>query len=51
MTDSASEMTPQEKIIKERVDQARRFLSANGFNQSIRDMWEEIKEESKYDLL
>jgi len=51
MTDSANEMTPQEKIIQERVAQARKFLTANGFNQSIKDLWNEIKEDSKYDLL
>ena len=50
MTDSTNEMTPQEKI-QERVDQARTFLRSNGFNQSIRDLWNEIKEDSKYDLL
>ena len=34
MTDSANEMTPQEKIIQERVAQTRKFLTSNGFNQS-----------------
>jgi len=51
MIESANEMTPQEKIIQERVTQARKFLTSNGFNQSIRDLWSEIKEDSKYDLL
>ena len=51
MTDSSNEMTPQEIVIKERVAQARKFLSSNGFNQSIKDLWNEIKEDSKYDLL
>ena len=51
MTDSSSEMTPQENIIQERVTQARKFLTSNGFNQSIKDLWREIKEDSKYDLL
>ena len=51
MTDSANEMTPKEKIIQERVAQARKFLTSNGFNQSIKDLWNEIKEDSKYDLL
>ena len=31
--------------------QARKFLTSNGFNQSITDLWREIKEDSKYDLL
>ncbi len=51
MSDTTNEMTPQEKIIQERVHQARKFLTSNGFNQSIRDLWSEIKEDSKYDLL
>ena len=51
MTDSTNEMTPQEKIIQERVNQTRKFLTSNGFNQSIRALWSEIKEDSKYDLL
>ena len=51
MTDSANKMPPKEIIIKERVAQARNFLSSNGFNQSIKDLWNEIKEDSKYDLL
>ena len=51
MTDSPNEMTPQEKIIQERVAQARQFLTSNGFNQSIKDIWSEFKEDSKYDLL
>ncbi len=44
-------MTPQEKIIQERVNQSRKFLRSNCFNQSIRDLWKDIKEDSKYDLL
>ena len=51
MTNSADKMTQQEKIIQERVVQARKFLTSNGFNQSIKDLWNEIKEDSKYDLL
>ena len=51
MTDSPSEMTPQEKIIQERVNQTRKFLNTNGFNLSLRELWNEIKEDSKYDLL
>ena len=51
MTGSSSEMTPQEKIIQERVNQSRKFLNSNGFNLSLRDLWNEIKEDSKYDLL
>ena len=51
MTDSANEMTPQEKIIQERVSHARKFLNSNGFNRSIKELWNEIKEDSKYDLL
>ena len=51
MTDSSSEMTPQEKIIQERVNQSKTFLRLNGFNQSLRELLIEIKEESKYDLL
>ena len=37
MTDSSNEMTPQEKIIQERISQSRKFLRSNGFNQSIRE--------------
>ena len=51
MTDSANEMTPQERIIQERVSQARKFLNSNRLNLSLRDLWKEIKEDSKYDLL
>ena len=51
MTDSANKMTPKDKVIQERVAQARKFLTSNGFNQSIKDLWSEIKEDSKYDLL
>ncbi len=51
MTDSSSEMTPQEKIIQERVNQSRKFLNSNGFNISIRELWNEIIEDSKHDLL
>ena len=42
---------PKNKIIQERVAQARKFLTSNGFNQSIKNLWNEIKEDSKYDLL
>tara|TARA_B100000579_G_scaffold222864_1_gene182324 strand:+ start:453 stop:608 length:156 start_codon:yes stop_codon:yes gene_type:complete len=51
MTDSSSEMTPQEKIIQERVAHARKFLNSNGFNVSLKELWNELKEDSKYDLL
>ena len=51
MTNSSDEMTPQEKIIQERVNQTRKFLISNGFNQSLRELWSEMKEDSKYDLL
>ncbi len=51
MTDSSLEMTSQEEIIQERVSQSRKFLRLNGFNQSIRELLSEIKEDSKYDLL
>ena len=51
MTDSANEMSPQEKIIQERVTQTRKFLSSNGLSQSLRELWNELKEDSKYDLL
>ncbi len=51
MTDSANEMTPQEKIIQERVTQSKNFLRSNSFNQSLKDFWSEVKEDSKYDLL
>ena len=51
MTNSSEEMTPQEKLIQERVDQCRKFLRSNGFHQSLRNLWNDIKEDSKYDLL
>jgi len=51
MADSSGEMTPKEKLIQERVAQARKFLTSNGFNQSIKTLWRDIKEDSKYDLL
>ena len=51
MADLSSKMTPQEKIIQERVNQSRKFLNSNGFNLSLRELWNEIKEDSKYDLL
>ena len=51
MSDSFSGMTPQEKIIQDRVSQCRSFLRLNGFNQSLKDLWREIKEDAKYDLL
>ena len=35
MTDSSSEMTPQEKIIQERVNQSRKFLNLNGFAAGV----------------
>ena len=51
MSDSSSEITPQERIIQDRVNQSRIFLRSNGFNQSIKDLWREINEDAKYDLL
>tara|TARA_Y100001968_G_C19220426_1_gene649441 strand:+ start:280 stop:441 length:162 start_codon:yes stop_codon:yes gene_type:complete len=53
MTDSSNEIeiTPQQKTIEERVNQSKKFLRSNGFNQSLRDLWKDIKEDSKYDLL
>ena len=51
MTDLSIEMTPQEKIIQERVNQSRKFLNSNGFNLSLRKLWNEMKEDSKHDLL
>ena len=51
MSDSSSEMTPQERIIQDRVNQSRIFLRSNGFNQSLKDLWRDIKEDAKYDLL
>ena len=51
MTDSSCDMTHQEKIVQERVNQSRKFLKSNDFNQSLRAFWSELKEDSKYDLL
>ncbi len=51
MKDSSGELTPQDQLIQERVDQCRKFLRSNGFHQSLRDLWNDIKEDSKYDLL
>ena len=51
MSDSSHEMNPQERIIQDRVNQSRIFLRSNGFNQSLKDLWREIKEDAKYDLL
>ena len=51
MSDSSGEMTPQKRIIQDRVNQSRIFLRSNGFNQSLKDLWREIKEDTKYDLL
>ena len=51
MTDSSSKMTNQDDIIKERVTQSKKFLRSNGFNQSLRDFWSEVKEDSKNDLV
>ena len=51
MSDSSNEMTPQERLIQDRVNQSRSFLKSNGFNQSLKDLWKDIKEDSKYDLL
>ena len=50
MTGFTGKTTPQE-IIQERVGQTRNFFTLNGFNQSIRELWRELKEDSKYDLL
>ncbi len=47
MTDSSDKMSPQERITQDRVDQSRKFLRSNGFNQSLRDLWSEVKENSK----
>ena len=44
-------MTPQEKIIKEKVTQSRKFHRSNSFNQSYKHLWNDIKEDEKYDLL
>ena len=51
MSDSTGEMSPQERIIQDRVNQSRIFLKSNSFNQSFKDLWREIKEDAKYDLL
>ena len=51
MSDSSHEMNPKERIIQDRVNQSRNFLRLNGFNQSLGELWKEIKEDSKYDLL
>ena len=51
MSNSSGEMTPQERIIQDRVNQSRIFLRSNGFNQSLKDLWREIKDNAKYDLL
>ena len=51
MSDSSSEITPQERIIQDRVNQSRIFLRSNGFNQSLKDLCREIQEDAKYDLL
>jgi len=51
MTYSSIEMTLQEKVIKERVTQSKKFSSSNAFNQSLRDFWNEVKEDSNYGLL
>ena len=51
MSNSSKETTPQEKVIKERINQTKKFLRAEVFNQSLRELWSEIKEDSKYDLL
>ena len=51
MSDTSGEMTPKERMIQDRVKQARIFLRSNGFNQSLKDLWRDIKEDAKYDLL
>tara|TARA_B100000945_G_C20137205_1_gene482226 strand:- start:389 stop:544 length:156 start_codon:yes stop_codon:yes gene_type:complete len=51
MTEATTKVNPKESLIQVRVAQARKFLTSNGFNQSIKDLWSEIKEDSKYDLL
>ena len=51
MSDSSHEMNPKERIIQDRVNQSRIFLRSNGFNQSLKDLWRDIKEDAKYDLL
>ena len=51
MLDSSNKMTPQEKTIEARVNQTKKFLGLNDFNQSLRNILNDIKEESKFDLL
>ena len=51
MTESSGELTPQEKIIQERVNQSSKFLNSNSFKLSLREFWNELKEDSRYDLL
>ena len=51
MSASSGKMSPQERIIQDRVNQSRIFLRSNGFNQSLKELWREIKENAKYDLL
>ena len=51
MSHSSNEMTTKEKIVQDRVNQSRSFLRSNGFNQSLKELWQEIKEDAKYDLL
>ena len=49
--DSSNEMKPKEKTIEARVNQPKNFLRLNGFNQSLRNILNNIKEDSKFDLL
>ena len=51
MSDSSHEINSKERIIQDRVNESRIFLRSNGFNQSLKDLWRDIKEDAKYDLL
>ena len=45
MSTSSSEKTTQEKIVQDKFNQSK------SFNQSLKELWNEIKEDAKYDLL
>ncbi len=51
MLDTSDDTTPQEKTIEGRVNQTKKFLGLNGFNHSLRNIWNDFKEDSKFDLL
>ena len=51
MLDSSNKMTPQEKTIEARVNKSNKFLGLKAFNQSLRNILNDIKEDSKFDLL